>query len=44
MKKFKIILKIILIFFFSEKLLANINNKIIIKVNNEIITNFELKK
>ena len=37
------------IFYFSNKFLffnslqANVNNKIIVKVGNEIITNFELK-
>ena len=43
MKNLNFFLVIASIFFFSGKLSANINSKIILKVNNEIVTNYELK-
>mgnify|MGYP001460875977 FL=1 len=41
MKKLRLIF--ILIIFFPCNLIANINSKIILKVENKIITNFQLK-
>ena len=40
---FKIILISILIFFKFSYSFSNIDNKIVIKIENEIITNFEIK-
>ena len=43
MKQLKFIIIIVLILFSFQKIFANIDNKIIVKVENEIITNYELK-
>ena len=41
--KFKILIIIIFLLFFSDNLFAKVENRIVLKIENEIVTTFEIK-